>query len=243
MKIENLDELIHQSSLKLHEDYIKKLVKPCLEIVQTNIEIKLGSSKLGGIPDLPINFEWPAHTYGNYRFVAQFNLGEIPQGFPYLPKKGLLSIFIADDEDGNYFWGDDGYAKVFLFENIEGLSSPTNLNVPLQSVTSISFKSTIDIPLREELYENNPLNEEELEELIYGTIEENEKEYNYMFGYPFFSTLAYNPIPDKNWIPFLTLSSIDNLDWNWHDGDYLMLFIEEEKLQQGDFSYIKSDAG
>ncbi|MBW2960547.1 DUF1963 domain-containing protein [Mesonia sp. JHPTF-M18] len=34
-----------------------------------------------------------------------------------------------------------------------------------------------------------------------------------------------------------------SLEWNWHDGGYLMLFIEKDKLAKGDFSNIKTDAG
>ncbi|WP_081909417.1 DUF1963 domain-containing protein [Aureispira sp. CCB-QB1] len=41
----------------------------------------------------------------------------------------------------------------------------------------------------------------------------------------------------------LNLASIQELDWCWHDGDFLMLFIEKEKLAKGDFSNIQSDAG
>ncbi|MGL4422095.1 MAG: hypothetical protein ACRCZF_15615 [Gemmataceae bacterium] len=41
----------------------------------------------------------------------------------------------------------------------------------------------------------------------------------------------------------LTLNSDDDLEWSWHDGDWLMTFIEEQRLRAGDFSQIRSDAG
>ncbi|HAI40545.1 MAG TPA: DUF1963 domain-containing protein, partial [Maribacter sp.] len=49
----------------------------------------------------------------------QFNLSELPPGENQLPKKGLLSIFVAYNEENTMVWTDDNYAKVFYFENIE----------------------------------------------------------------------------------------------------------------------------
>ena len=41
----------------------------------------------------------------------------------------------------------------------------------------------------------------------------------------------------------ITLMSNSELDWCWHDGDKLMVFIEKDKLLNKDFSCLKSDAG
>jgi hypothetical protein len=65
----------------------------------------------------------------------------------------------------------------------------------------------------------------------------------YLFGYPFNTTLAYDPTPGPEWQSLLTLSSDDDLDWCWHDGDWLVTFIEEQRFSVGDFSRIMADAG
>jgi hypothetical protein len=65
----------------------------------------------------------------------------------------------------------------------------------------------------------------------------------YLLGYPFNTTLAYDPTPGPEWRSLLTLSSDDELEWCWHDGDWLVTFIEQQRLHAGDFSQIKSDAG
>ncbi|WP_196889805.1 YwqG family protein [Aureivirga sp. CE67] len=243
MNIKKLEEGIKESSFSMHEDYIKSLIKPSIEIIKIKSEIKIASSKLGGIPDVPIEFKWPKHEYGDYRFVAQFNLTELSEPIPNFPQHGLLSIFIADDEDTNYFWGDDGYAKVFFFESENELKPFSNSNFPNPLSTAIKLETTVDIPSREELLENNPLDEEQTEDLIYDVMENVDKNLNYLLGYPYYSTLAYDPRPSKDWTSLLTLSSDSALNWCWHDGDFLMLFIEKEKLKQKDFSNIKSDAG
>lgn len=243
MDIKELEKAIKESSFSMHENYIKSLIKPSVEIIKVTSKIEIASSKLGGIPDVPFNFKWPKHEYGDYRFVAQFNLKEISKPFPHLPQQGLLSIFIADDEESNFFWGDDGYAKVFFFDSENELKPLLNSNFPNQPSIPVKLETSIDIPFRDELLEDNPLNDEQIEELIYDVMETVDKKLNYLLGYPFYSSLAYDPRPSKDWTSLLTLSSVDELNWCWHDGDFLMLFIEKEKLKQKDFSYIKSDAG
>ena len=65
----------------------------------------------------------------------------------------------------------------------------------------------------------------------------------YLLGYPFNTTLAYDPTPGPEWRSLLTLSSDDDLEWCWNDGDWLVMFIMDQRLRAGDFSQIKSDAG
>ncbi|WP_338812150.1 YwqG family protein [Bernardetia sp. Wsw4-3y2] len=243
MTIKDLKQAIQESSFSMYEEYINSLILPSIEIVKNNSEIKIASSKLGGIPDIPSDFECPQHKYGYYRFIAQFNLKDISQPFSHLPKEGLLSIFIADDEEGENFWGDDGYAKVYFFDDESILNPCTNQYFSNQPSISIDLKTSIDIPFRNELLKKNPLNISQLDELSYDIMEKLDKKLNYLLGYPLYSSLAYDPRPDEDWTSLLTLSSIEELNWCWHDGDFLMLFIEKEKLKQNDFSYIKSDAG
>lgn len=146
MDIKELEKTIKASSFSIHEDYIKSLIKPSVEIIKVKSEIKIASSKLGGNPDVPIYFKWPKHEYGDYRFVAQFNLSEIPQPFPHLPQQGLLSIFIADDEEGNFFWGNDGYAKVYFFDSENELKPILNSNFSNQPCIPVKLEPSIDIP-------------------------------------------------------------------------------------------------
>jgi hypothetical protein len=57
------------------------------------------------------------------------------------------------------------------------------------------------------------------------------------------TTLAYDPTPGPDWRSLLTVSSDDELEWFWHDRDWLVTFIERQKLYSGDFSQIRADAG
>jgi len=65
-----------------------------LEVASTGEDVPVGASKLGGVPDLPADLEWPAWGGRPLDFLAQIDLAEleIETG---LPKQGLL-LFFAD---------------------------------------------------------------------------------------------------------------------------------------------------
>jgi hypothetical protein len=65
----------------------------------------------------------------------------------------------------------------------------------------------------------------------------------YLLGYPLNTSLAYDPTPGPGWSSLLTLDSDDDLEWCWHDGDWLVTFFNNQKALAGDFSDIRADAG
>lgn len=67
---------------------------------------------------------------------------------------------------------------------------------------------------------------------------------SYLLGYPGVSSLAYDPTPGPEWVSLLTFASDDGLEWCcWHDGDYLHVAIERDRIAKQDFSALASDAG
>lgn len=243
MTTKDLEQIVKKSITTISWDAIKLLIQPSIEIEKTDSNVhKTGDSKLGGLPDVPLNFVWPSHHHHPYRFIAQFNLTKLATHTD-LPSNGLLSVFVADTPEKEYFWGDDGYAKVFWFDNSKKLSPCQHPQGFQQPFMSIKLVPSVALPLREDLIRNSLLSPEQMEELQFEILERQCKEMNHLLGYPFFSTLAYDPRPDETWVSLLNLASIQELDWCWHDGDFLMLFIEKEKLAKGDFSNIQSDAG
>lgn len=58
----------------------------------------LGSSKLGGSPDVPPSWEWPTHNTSPLCFLAQFRMADL-RGLidaDLLPRDGLLSFFFGE---------------------------------------------------------------------------------------------------------------------------------------------------
>jgi hypothetical protein len=66
---------------------------------------------------------------------------------------------------------------------------------------------------------------------------------DHLLGYPGVSSLAYDPTPDPSWAHLLCLGSHPELDWGWHDSDFLHVFVEHERLRRADFSNLIADAG
>jgi hypothetical protein len=97
-------------------------------------------------------------------------------------------------------------------------------------------------PWDESALKNWPIGEEVAD--AYGALRRKlHPSHRYLLGYPFNTTLAYNPTPGPEWRSLLTLSSDQELMWWWADDDWLVTFIEEQRLGAADFSQIKSDAG
>lgn len=86
------------------------LVSPAAAILTERADaatIPVGASRLGGLPDLPADVEWPAAKKAPLTFVGQLDLEDLA-GFQLaawrtlLPAAGLLSFFVHDMDPENY---------------------------------------------------------------------------------------------------------------------------------------------
>ena len=103
------------------------LLKPTISI-NTKIakeKIKIGKSKLGGLPDLPIETDWPSLNGFPFAFVGQINLEEVKFDIENkLPKKGILYFFFSTNETDYQFEPFDKIHKVLYFnENLDNLKT------------------------------------------------------------------------------------------------------------------------
>jgi uncharacterized protein YwqG len=90
-------------------DRMLGLARPAVRLSATRVhdeELAVGTSKIGGLPDLQTGVEWPAWADRPLAFLAQINLADLhPFSFcDVLPREGLLQFFY-DDEQGT--WGFD----------------------------------------------------------------------------------------------------------------------------------------
>lgn len=231
--ISNIDDV------REHRDFILNLAKPSVDIELVDGTAEDACSRFGGHPLLPKNFQWPTRDVGEYRFLGQINFSEIVDSPDILPKSGLLSLFYTFDEDGEVFWSDDGYILGFYWDESEGHTVFDSPNENIPRARKILLTGSIDIPRHEDLRNDWPFDTDVLYELVDAIDPKNE----YLLGYPSFTSLAYDPTPGPEWMSLLTVHSLDEFNWCWHDGDKLMVFIESEKLKKRDFNGIKSDAG
>lgn len=159
------------------KDILSKIVKQEIRLNYTKVEspLPVGSSKLGGKPDLPPDFEWPefeGSTWGcesklrPLSFLVQINLKDVAaydtEGL--LPSAGLLSFFY---ECETMLWGydpkDHGCARVFWFpEETELVSTdfPATLEEDMiLPECSISFVPQAILPDYDSLVEGMNIDE------------------------------------------------------------------------------------
>jgi uncharacterized protein YwqG len=246
MDLSRFSQMVEQSPIANQQEYLQRHLRPAIDILRLDAAMRIGGSHYGGSPDWPVGFAWPMHHLGPYRFLAQLNFAEIPNINVGLPKHGLLSLFVADDPTGEseFFWGDPGYVHAEFFSEPIGLvRTPPPAAMAFGSSWPIRYRSTVDLPFDQDQVDVWPFATDELLAQYNSLRQALHESEDYLLGYPSHCSLAYDPTPGLEWIALFTADSDDALEWCWHDGDKLMIFIERERLQQCDFSNLRSDAG
>lgn len=138
------------------------LVKPSIRLSTTAVEeasLKIGTSKLGGVPDLPPGMSWPQWKGVPQSFIAQIRLEDVQ---PYdidkvLPARGMLWFFYdaAQETYGEDPVDQGGWFVFFKDDSLAGLqrvSVPATL--PAESrfkACSIHFARELTLPQQPEL--------------------------------------------------------------------------------------------
>ncbi len=91
-----IEVLIDKYGLTHLKEELINTVFPCVKVVPEQQEtVAIGSSKMGGAPDLPDTFEYPMYKGNPLHFIAQFNLNDLQnvRMNHNLPKAGMLYFF------------------------------------------------------------------------------------------------------------------------------------------------------
>jgi uncharacterized protein YwqG len=100
---EALWHLIKDSGLDAYTNQLLNLVKPSIRLIPQHIQdeskIPVGSSKLGGNPDLPLDFTIPTFRDKQLNFVGQINLADTHRydEEKILPTEGIFYFFYFHD--------------------------------------------------------------------------------------------------------------------------------------------------
>lgn len=103
---ENLKEKHDEKTITSEEDMINKFIKHMLEkgLVCDHLRMEASdsenasvySSKIGGIPYMPKDFEYPCRSDGTpLRLLCQLNFAKLPK-LDNFPSDGILQIYISD---------------------------------------------------------------------------------------------------------------------------------------------------
>lgn len=151
---------------------LRALARPCYT-VGLNPDAdrgRSGTSRLGGLPDLPPGVVWPRREGGLLTFIGQVNLAEVPRlGVPLpLPTGGMLYFFLGIDEPASkidhevLFW--DGPADQLSRSAEPDESDFLNDECTIFTPAGVRFHPAVSLP---EFYRDPSLDEftDRLEEL------------------------------------------------------------------------------
>jgi uncharacterized protein YwqG len=118
---------------------------------------KLGCSRMGGLPDLPPDFEWVKWRGRSLNFLAQFNCAELSKYDldRVLPNSGMLYFFYDLDQQPWGFDPDDRGGSVVIYSPDCQLLRLANLPAGMSEQEfclpsfDLSFKSTLSTPLED----------------------------------------------------------------------------------------------
>lgn len=198
-----LIELIDEYKLSAYKDQILEQSKPAIHIVREYVpnedDLPIGTSKIGGNPDLPADFKWQYYNDLPLTFLAQIKLSDVTEqdGDKVLPTTGWLYFFY---DIWSIHWGEPEQADGFLTYYVEDdntslnrIPHPTAQSEWMQVQALPTFKLTFSElwtpSLAEDIFASNLFNwdddasENYIE--ILTTLEENYPPLHYLLGHPF----------------------------------------------------------
>ncbi|MBH5316517.1 DUF1963 domain-containing protein [Paenibacillus sp. GSMTC-2017] len=160
MSNELILQLLEKAGLEKYKQSIATWIYPTAQLILEPVldtYIPVGSSKVGGNPDLLENVNWPIWKKYDMTFIAQINLDECPFELD-LPCGGLLSFFYAVKpmfEDIEFFGDPDTchvvYTEVDQLDRLIRRETPDLECVKMKS-NKISFIPGLSVPTSESAY-------------------------------------------------------------------------------------------
>lgn len=246
---------------------IRQISEPaiCFDLMAEPAPATLGTSRAGGLPDLPKSVSWPRVTdWSAPVFALQINLTDLPKN-NRLPNHGLLSLFVYDE---------CGYDHHFLYtedlSDLERKAWPADMSLPFDLDDMYVSPTEVDDNIRTlrdckiKFYAKCSWDEYALEETLPHTLSTEQSNILYALnGHPnqilgvctaiHDRSLSWvgryaatnEPIPDKRtdgpedpsaWEIFMTLWSNSEAAMNWHgDSHALIIAIPTEDLDARNF--------
>jgi uncharacterized protein YwqG len=149
--------LIQKSGLPRITDDITALLRYGIRLKTRPVgdaELPLGTSKIGGVPDLPPGVDWPEWDDRPLPLIAQIRLADIASydRSGELPQTGMLSFFFNEDALDSYppargswrvLYHDDAHMRPGVSSSEEQLEYPT---------CAVEFSTVLTLPPFESLF-------------------------------------------------------------------------------------------
>ncbi|MCZ6941287.1 DUF1963 domain-containing protein [Bacillus mycoides] len=238
---QKIEVLIDKYELTHLKQELVNTIFPCIKVVPKEQEtIGKGSSKMGGVPDLPNTFEYPTYKENPLRFIAQFNLSDLQNvGMDHnLPKTGMLYFFSIE----NYFEEDvdpTEAGRVLYYDiPVEQLRRADEIQAKYNQC-AINFELTYKLP---ELFIEDEADSDRFLQLLEELSPDNYDNHQ-MFGEPFsvqdevlYETGQYMGIdPQQMTLLFQIDSDHKNCNMVWGELGMLYFCISNEDLKNRRF--------
>ncbi|CAG9620362.1 YwqG family protein [Sutcliffiella rhizosphaerae] len=252
-----IDQLLKTYDLERHKSSIIASFQSSIKmkkIQQNDNDIPLGSSKIGGSPDLPEEWEFPRNKESNLTFMLQVNLKDAKQFDKnnVLPDIGILYLFYDVEEQPWGFEDEEGCFTVLYyngdFSKLKRKDNPIKGEFSSLPSFNIAFESMVSIP--EYLEDINFLNEEEEEnywefrQALMQPEDENGimESAHYMLGAPMnIQNDVFEELFEDGEDPVLLFqidSDEEELGLMWGDSGMLYFCMEKEDLLKKQFDRV-----
>ncbi|MHA7104723.1 YwqG family protein [Bacillus sp. C-3-6] len=236
-----IEVLIDKYELTHLKEELINTVFPCIKVVPKQQEtVAIGSSKMGGVPDLPALFEYPKHKGKPLQFIAQFNLSDLQNvGMDHnLPKTGMLYFFYIE----NYFEENVNLTEagraLYYDVPVEQLRRENEIQTKYNQC-AITFELTYKLP---ELFIEDEADSDRFLQLLEELIPDNYDNHQ-MFGEPFsvqeevlYETGEYMGVnPQQMTLLFQIDSDHKNCNMVWGELGMLYFCISNEDLKNQRF--------
>lgn len=258
--MDKFDQLLRKHDLYHKKSEIISSLKNSIHLKKVAVDeddLNIGSSKLGGHPDMPDGMGFPRYEKGYLWFIGQFNLAEAKayDKDNLLPDRGILYLFYDAYEQP---WGfedeDQGCYKVLFFDG--DMSELKRRAYPVQNedyypldAFKVHFENIFTISEEPENIELEDEDEEEnfwnfRQELMQGEDDEgNIIPAHYMLGVPFnVQNDVFEELFDRPKEPVLLFqidSDEEDLGVMWGDSGLLYFCMEKEDLLNKQFEKVR----
>ena len=250
------------SKLEFYRSAIETTVKSYIKInLKDNKNPTCWVSKLGRLPYMPKDFEYPKSFSGEYLYLlAQINFAEVPS-IKELPNEGILQFYLANDN----MYGcnlkeptkQDQFRVVYfpevclkeneIVKDFSFLRRFNNHNLPFEGCSSIGFKIAQE-PISIDDYQFSIFGSDDIPNDLYDEYKNNFQTTGHkLLGYPNFTQedprsyfLDNQDDSSEAYILLLQINSCQNsnIRITWGDMGIANFFIKRSDLNRLDFSNV-----
>ena len=245
--------LLQKYGLLHKETAILNVARNSIKIMKNNMEevqIPIGSSKIGGLPDVPEDWEFPIYKNRTLSFLGQFNLREAR---PFdlekeLPSSGILYLFYDVVEQPWGFEEDKGCFKVLYFDGDEKELKRKEYPDETEDyfalpVIKVTFTNMLTLPEYPEGMEFSEDEQDNYFVMRQELIQPNNDPAHYILGYPFSIQNdvfdEFNLKPEEAILLLQIDSDEEDLKLLWGDSGIIYFGIDKNSLANKQFDRVQ----